>query len=50
MSYRSIVFGTLFEEYVTIDEEALTLDATTDEDIARESKNKHINEIETKDN
>ena len=44
---RSIVSRAIFEKYVNINDEALSSDATTDEDIIRESQNECINEIET---
>ena len=42
-----VVSAALFNEYINIYDEALTLDMTTDEDILRESQKEHINEIES---
>lgn len=46
---RGIVTAALFEEYVNIDDKALTSDVTTDEDIISESKKEDVNLIETDD-
>ena len=43
----NIVSAAMFEENVNTDEEALTSDVTTDEDIVRESQKEHMNKIDT---